>query len=141
MKEGRNTLRYRERYKHLLNGLACLFLWMMQMAAFAYTWYQIYVPNMAIEDRFWARGNWAVIGMYGLYLFFFTKVLGGYRIGYCRIGETILSQYIGIICANIIEYFQLCMIHNDYVPVQPLSILMMLELLFVILVMKSWQII
>ena len=122
----------RERYKHLLNGIACLILWLIQSAAFAYVWYEIYVPGMAIENRFWYRGNWAVVGMYGLYLFFFTKVLGGYRIGYSRITETVLSHYIAIICANVIEYFQLCLINNAYVPVQPLGALMILELIFVV---------
>lgn len=123
---------YRERYKHLLNGIACLILWAVQTAAFAYIWYEIYVPSMSIENRFWYRGNWAVVGMYALFLFFFTKVLGGYRIGYSRIAETVLSHYIAIICANIVEYFQLCLINNSYVPVQPLSLLMVAELIFVV---------
>jgi len=125
-------LSYKERYKHLLNGIACLLLWLIQIAAFAYIWYEIYVPGMAIEDRFWYRGNWAVVGMYGLYLFFFTKVLGGYRIGYSRITEMVLSNYIAIICANVVEYIQLCLILNAYVPVQPLTALMVVELVFVV---------
>ena len=123
---------YKERYKHLLNGIACLLLWLIQMAAFSYVWYEIYVSGMAIEDRFWYRGNWAVVGMYGLYMFFFTKVLGGYRIGYSRITEMVLSNYIAIICANIVEYFQLCLILNAYVPVQPLATLLVVELVFVV---------
>lgn len=122
----------RERYKHLLNGASCLLLWLIQIAGFAYVWYQLYVPNMPIEDRFWARGNWAVVGLYGLYLFFFTKVLGGYRIGYSRISEMVLSNYIAIICANVIEYFQLCLISNAYVDFRPLACLMVLELVFVV---------
>lgn len=122
----------KERYKHLLNGIACLFLWLIQVAAFAYIWYQIYVPSMAIEDRFWYRGNWAVVGMYGLYLFFFTQVFSGYKMGYLRITEIVLSQFLGIICANIIEYIQLCMILNDYVDVKPLGILMVAEVVFVV---------
>lgn len=123
---------YKERYKHLLNGIACLLLWIVQVVAFAYIWYEIYVPSMAIEDRFWHRGNWAVVGMYGLLLFFFTQVLGGYRIGYSRITEMVLSNYIAIICANVVEYFQLCLILNDYVPFEPLALLMVAELIFVV---------
>ena len=122
----------RQRYKHLLNVAACCLLWLIQVAAFSYIWYEIYVPEMTIENRFWYRGNWAVVGMYGLYLFFFTKVLGGYRIGYSRIVEMVLSNYIAIISANVVEYFQLCMINNAYVPVRPLGILMVLQLVFVV---------
>ena len=123
---------YKERYKHLLNALACFVMWAVQVAAFAYVWYQIYVPGIAIEDRFWDRGNWAVVGMYGLILFFFTQVFGGYRIGYNRITEMVLSNFIAVICSNVVEYFQLCMILNDYVPVQPLAVLMVAELIFIL---------
>jgi len=91
-------LSYKERYKHLLNALACFVMWAVQVAAFAYVWYQIYVPGIAVEDRFWDRGNWAVVGMYGLILFFFTQVFGGYRIGYNRITEMVLSNFIAVIC-------------------------------------------
>lgn len=112
--------------------MACFLLLLAQTAAFAFVWYRIYVPSMAIEDRFWYRGNWAVVGMYALFLFFFTQVLGGYRIGYSRITEMVLSNYIAIICVNTVEYFQLCLILNDYVPVQPLGALMIFELVFVV---------
>ena len=125
-------MRYRERYKHLLNALAGFLMWAVQVAGFAYIWYQVYVPGMAVEDRFWDRGNWAVIGMYGLILFFFTQVFGGYRIGYNRITEMVLSNYIAVVCTNIIEYFQLCMIMNDYVLVYPLAALMVAELVFIV---------
>ena len=36
-------------------------------------WYKMYVPEL--EDKFWNRGNWAVIGMYALVLFFFILSL------------------------------------------------------------------
>jgi len=107
-------------------------MWAVQVAAFAYVWYQIYVPGIAVEDRFWDRGNWAVVGMYGLILFFFTQVFGGYRIGYNRITEMVLSNFIAVICSNVVEYFQLCMILNDYVPVQPLAVLLVAELIFIL---------
>ena len=123
---------YKERYKHLLNAIACFVMWAAQVAAFAYVWYQVYVPGMAFEDRFFDRGNWAVVGMYGLILLFFTQVFGGYRIGYNRITEMVLSNYIAVVCTNIIEYFQLCMIMNDYVPVHPLGVLMVVELVFIV---------
>lgn len=125
-------MRGKERYKHLLNALACFLMWGAQVIAFAFIWYQLYVPGMAMEDRFWDRGNWAVIGMYGLYLFFFTQVFGGYRIGYNRITEMVLSNYIAVVCTNVVEYFQLCMIMNDYVPVHPVGVLMVVELIFIL---------
>ncbi|MBQ6845373.1 MAG: exopolysaccharide biosynthesis polyprenyl glycosylphosphotransferase [Agathobacter sp.] len=123
---------YRERYKHLLNRIAGILMWAFQTFLFAYTWYQIYVPNIAKEDRFFNKGNWAVVGMYGLYMFFFTQVFGGYKIGYLRITEIVLSNFLAIICANVVEYFQLCLILNDYVMFKPLIIIALIEMLLVV---------
>jgi len=123
---------YKERYKHLLNRVAGVLLWMFQLFLFAYTWYQVYIPMMNAEDRFWNRGNWAVIGMYGLYVFFFTQVFGGYKIGYLRIVEICLSDFLAIVCANVVEYFQLCLIMNAYVSAKPLVILALIECAIVV---------
>lgn len=126
------TLENKERYKHLLNRAAGVLMWAFQLFLFAYAWYQIYIPTINAEDRFFNRGNWAVIGMYGLYMFFFTQVFGGYKIGYLRITEICLSNFLAIFCANIVEYFQLCLIINQYVIVKPLIIISIIEALLVV---------
>jgi len=122
----------KERYKHLLNRIAGVLLWAFQVLLFAYTWYQIYVPSLSVEQRFWNKGNWAVIGMYGLYMFFFTRVFGGYKIGYLKITEICLSNFLAILCANVVEYIQLCLILNDYVIFKPLIIIVLIELVAVV---------
>ena len=123
---------YKERYKHLLNRIAGALLWLVQLFLFAYTWYQVYIPMMSVEDRFWNKGNWAVVGIYGLYVFFFTQVFGGYKIGYLRIIEICLSDFLAIVCANVVEYIQLCMIMNDYVSIKPLVLLTIVECIMVV---------
>ena len=119
-------MRKRERYKHLLNLFANFVMLVAETAMFAFIWYKMYVPEL--EDKFWNRGNWAVIGMYALVLFFFIRTFGGYRIGYLRITDICLSQILGILFANIIEYFQICMIANDYMSASPLLLLTTAEI-------------
>ena len=80
-------MKRREQYKHLLNLVANYFMLACETALFAYIWYCIYDPMMQAEHRFWNRGNWAVIGMYALIMYFFTRTFGGYRIGYLRITD------------------------------------------------------
>lgn len=128
----RLTLDNKERYKHLLNRGAGALMLAFQLCLFAYTWYMIYVPSIPEHERFWNKGNWAVIGMYGLYFFFFTQVFGGYKIGYLRITEVCLSNFLAILCANVVEYFQLCLIMNDYVLVKPLAIIAGIEIVAVV---------
>ena len=120
----------REQYKHLLNGFSNFILLAIQTTVFGYIWYHIYVPKL--KDPFWNRGNWAVIGMYFLVLFFFNRVLGAYRMGYLRITDICLSQILASICANIVEYFQICMIANDYMKIEPLLIMTVIEVLIIV---------
>lgn len=123
----------REEYKHLLNYAANLVILVVQAILFAYIWYQYYVPVLVeLEREFWRRGNWAVIGMYVLILFFITKTLGGYSIGYLRISDICLSQALALLCANAIEYVQVCIIINDYVTPRPLLILLVVEVAFIL---------
>lgn len=120
----------RDQYKHLLNGLANFILLAVQTAMFAHIWYKIYVPEL--EDPFWRRGNWAVIGMYTLFMYFFSHIFGGYRIGYLRMTDICLSQILSIFCANGIAYLQICMVANDYMWVGPLLTLAAVEVIMII---------
>ena len=125
-------MRRRDRYKHLLNQCANFVMLVREAAMFALVWYQLYVPNLPKEDQFWRRGNWAVISIYAMILFFFIRTFGGYRIGYLRISDICLSQILGILFANIIEYIQICMIANDYVNVGPIFLLTVAEIALIL---------
>ncbi len=125
-------MRRREQYKHLLNLAANYVMLACEAALFAYIWYEIYYPMLLKEQRFWNRGNWAMIGMYVLLMYFFTRTFGGYRIGYLRITDICLSQILSIFCANVVGYLQVCLIANDYMPVSPMLALTGLELLIIL---------
>lgn len=122
----------REQYKHLLNLFANTIMLLIEAAMFGYMWYQVYTPMLHKASRFWNRGNWAVIGMYVLIMYFFTRTYGGYRIGYLRITDICLSQILAIFSANVVGYVQVCMIANDYMPVHPMAVLMGAELLVIL---------
>lgn len=123
-------MKIRDRYKHLLNLFANFIILLIETVMFAFIWYQLYVPEL--KDAFWRRGNWAVIGMYALVLFFFVRTFGAYRIGYLRITDICLSQSLAILFTNIIEYVQVCMIAKDYMSVTPMIVLTVEEFLVVL---------
>ncbi len=125
-------MRKREQYKHLLNLTANYMMLAMEAAMFAYTWYVIYYPMLAKANRPWHRGNWAVIGIYALIMYFFTRTFGGYRIGYLRITDICLSQILSIFCANGVGYLQVCLVANDYMPVHPLAMLTFAQYLVIL---------
>ncbi|MCI9447154.1 MAG: exopolysaccharide biosynthesis polyprenyl glycosylphosphotransferase [Lachnospiraceae bacterium] len=125
-------MRRREQYKHLLNLFANSIMLLIEAAMFSYTWYLVYTPMLEKANRFWNRGNWAVIGMYALFMYFFTRTYGGYRIGYLRITDICLSQILAILCANFVGYVQVCMIANDYMPIHPMAALAGAELIVIL---------
>ena len=79
----------KDKYKHLLNFTANIISLAVEAAMFGWVWYMLYIPMLDKANTFFNRGNWAVIGMYVLFVFFFTKIFGGYRIGYMRISDII----------------------------------------------------
>ena len=133
----------KEKYKHLLNFVANVLTLAMEAVCFGWVWYEIYVPQLNKANKFSMRGNWAVIGMYVLFVFFFTKVLGGYRIGYMRLSDIILSQVLAVLLAMVVSYFEICMVANDYLNPRPLLLMTLTEIIFIVpwvcLVRKFYQ--
>ncbi|MCM1105976.1 MAG: sugar transferase [Blautia sp.] len=133
----------KERYKHLLNFAANVLTLTVEAAMFGWIWYVRYVPMLDKENALYRRGNWAVIGLYVLFVFFFTKVFGGYRIGYMRVSDIILSQILAVILAAGVAYLEICLVANDYLPVHPLATMTFMEIVFivpwVILIRRGYQ--
>ena len=67
----------KDKYKHLLNFAANIISLTVEAAMFGWVWYMLYIPMLDKANTFFNRGNWAVIGMYVLFVFFFTKIFGG----------------------------------------------------------------
>lgn len=108
----------KESYKHLLNYTANLITLLVEGVLFGLIWYKYYSKITIMETdiiaNYHQRGNWAVIGMYILILFFFTKVFGGYKIGYLRVGDIILSNILALFLGNIVAYLELVLITRTY---------------------------
>lgn len=123
----------KEQYKRLFNLIAVVVLLVAQTFIFATMWYQYLVKIESYYFKeFYQRGNWAVIGVYMLMMIFFTHLLGGYKVGYLKIVDTCVSHIIAILCCNVIEYFQLCIIFHDYISVLPILTIVIFEILIVI---------
>lgn len=126
----------REQYKHLLNFTANLITVIFDAYLFGRVWYYYYA-RLTMESgdisRYFRRGNWAVIGMYILIIFFFTKVFGGYKIGYMRVGDIILSNILAIILGNIVAFVELCLICRAYVNAGPLIGVLIVETIFIVI--------
>lgn len=103
----------RERYKRIVKFLSSVLIILMQMVVYAYVWHTCYAYG---EDApitpFWNRGNYVVVGLYGLMMCLFYRLYGGFKVGYLKLLESMYSQILSVICANAVTYLQLCLIGN-----------------------------
>lgn len=120
----------KSQYKHLLNFFANLVTVLVEGGMFAYLWYMKY--SMTIKSPFYRRGNWAVIGFYLLILFFFTKTFRGYKIGYLKTLDIIISHILAIFLSGISAYFLITMVGRTYFSPKPLVGLMICQIAFII---------
>ena len=97
----------RERYKRLILFLTSAIILSVQTAIFIDVWFNDYSN---IGSNYFERGNYIVIAQYALMLFLFYKIYGGLKVGHLRVFGMMYTQFLSIICVNMITYLQLCLI-------------------------------
>lgn len=102
-----DTMRVIDTYKRLLSVLAAAVILAAQTGMFALVWYG---PYREIGASSFVRGNYVIIGLYALMVFFFCNIYGGFHFGKARVFEVFYSQTLSILCTNVIFYLQLCLI-------------------------------
>ena len=103
-------MKNREQYKRLVKFINSSMLLLVQTAIYAYVWYRCYAYTEAMKEPFFQNGNYVVIALYALMVFFFFKLYGGFKVGYLRVFDVLYSQVLSVICANGVTYLQLCLI-------------------------------
>ncbi|MGN0482400.1 MAG: sugar transferase [Lachnospiraceae bacterium] len=98
----------RETYKRIFMFWSTIVLVAAQTAMFAWLWYRVLEPMM--EIHYYRRGNWAVIAIYCLFTFLFSKVTGAFKVGYLRNLDVLYSQILAIVCTNGVTYLQVSLI-------------------------------
>ncbi len=126
-------MKKRERYKKLISGLEVVVLMLIHTYFYAMLWYGYYSELMPKKLQFYRRGHWAVIAMYILVLWLFIKLYGGLKVGYLRLFDVIYSQMLSLFCANVVLYFQICLLTRDYVTPVPLLIMTAVQAVVILL--------
>lgn len=87
-------------------------LFLLMTGIYAYIWYTYFAYSEETGTYFYYRGNYVIIAMYALMLFFFNKIYGGLKVGRQRLFESLYSQILTVLCVNVVTYLQLCLIGN-----------------------------
>ncbi len=118
--------------KHLLNFGANVAALFFEVAAFAFVWYQCYVANLG--QMYWRRGNWAVIGLYGLVIYLLTRGMNGYKISYLPLTDIWISNILAIIFSAVVAYIEINLVTRTGVYLSAVPILAMagVQILFIV---------
>lgn len=81
----------------------------MMAIVFAFFWYRVYWDTMYFF-HFYRRGNWAMVGLYAILVYFFSSMYGALRIGQLRRMEVVLSQFLATFLANFVMYIVICLL-------------------------------
>ena len=102
-----------------------------QAGVFAYFWFTFY--RKLIFLPFWNRGNWALVALYGLIVLIFSKLFGGFKIGYLKSQDILYSMSLASICTNLVAYLQMSLIHRDFMPYEPIVYMIFIDIILVFL--------
>lgn len=97
--------RFFRKYRRTVLFAIKLFFVFVLSVIFEYVW-----SNFYVEATFFRDGNYLVLLTYVLQLLILTRIYGGFKIGNMRITELVISWMITTFLANLLTYFQLCLI-------------------------------
>lgn len=86
--------------------------------AYYYIFRSCYDPELFPD---YARyGKYVLCGIYGLLLMVLFFAMDGFKFGYLRNGDVLVSQLISLVISNFITYWQLCLIANGVITPVPM---------------------
>lgn len=120
-----------EEFKPIINFLSSTIVIIVLVVTFWAFWMEFYSDNIWVP--FYRKGNWLLVALYTILLFFFVNTYGGFKVGYLKKGEVIFSQNLSIFCLNVITYIQICLLDHHFINAIPIAILMVVQCTCVIL--------
>lgn len=108
-----------EQTKRVISVISNFTIWLFEVIAFGVTWYHCYFS----DNPFYVRGNYAVIGMYAVFLYLITKSFNGYKISYMRVVDLCLSHLLAIVFSGIVGYLMVCIAWSEYMNVIPVLVM------------------
>lgn len=110
-------MRERRQYKQLVMFTIAFVIWISMVAIWAFVWLRYY--GAEILRPFGYRGNSLVYATYGVLLFCFTAVYGGYKVGHYKRGDVLFSNILSMLITNIITYLQSSLVGRGLLEVVP----------------------
>lgn len=89
--------------------------------AYYFVWRQGY--EATLFPTYFGYGKYVLTGVYAVLVLVLFFAFDGFKFGYLRKMDALLSQWVSLLIANFITYWQLCLIANVLIPLTPMLIL------------------
>lgn len=101
-------------------------------AIYAYFWFEEYYPFLRTyrNFRYYFKGHVLILLIYFVLLFFFANTYGALKIGYLKPVDVLISEFFSLLFVNVISYFQISLMANWVVDVEPVAWTMMIQAAF-----------
>lgn len=104
--------------RSLEGGLEILFLACLYYFVWRYGYDPEYFPT------YYGYGKYVLAGVYAMLLVVLFHSFDGFKFGYLRMADTLISQWIALFIANFLSYWQLCLIANCLISPMPMLFVM-----------------
>jgi len=93
-----------------------------------------------IFPNYFGKGKFVLAGVYFVLTACLFATMDGFKFGYLRISDVLLSQWIALLGGNFITYWQLCLIANSVISPVPMLIVMLIGavIAFICTFFYSW---
>ncbi len=116
-------------YKRFVTFGAAIVLMGVITGIFAFVWYRYYSEVIVLP--YYRRGNWVLIGIYGVLTALFFKAYGGFKLGYLKKTDMLYSQSISMVCVNIVAYFLISLIGRHFMNAVPILMMTLADFAFI----------
>ena len=109
-----------------ITKLARLLLIIWNIAIFTMVW--LFYYNKYAFNKYYAYGGIMSVLIYGIIYISLCNLYKAYRFASSEIGETIFSQVLSLGLADLILYFECCLIYNCYINIVPGLVAVILQI-------------
>lgn len=117
-----------EQGKRILSVISNFCIWLCEVIAFGVMWYRCFFT----DNPFYIKGNYAIIGMYAVFVYLITKSFNGYKISYMRVVDLCLSHTLAILFSGVAGYVMVCLAWSDYMDVVPVVVMAGVQIVFAV---------
>ena len=90
---------------------------------------------------YYGNGKYVLTGVYALLILVLFFNFDGFKFGYMRLSDVLISQCIALFIANFITYWQLCLIANVVITPVPMLMLMVVDMVVAFMCTYSYSVI